>query len=209
VSEDSDDFDLPAVERDAVTMGAAADSADWDERHAGLPRVLRYAMLVHDGFDHIEQRLTAEIDELCPSLALNAAWASALSVDTGLALAAELDRRAVEQNDPKLRGLADSVRLLSLPAPRGGALLMAHQRVAKALLLGFKAIVYKSDEQLRCNVEQFAFGWAALPACNHMIGRNKSAACGTACSDFLSPKRAAATRTPRFRSRLISARSPT
>jgi ATP-dependent Lon protease len=176
MSEDSNDFDLSAVEREAVTMGAAADSADWDKRHANLPRVLRYAMLVHGGFDHIEQRLVAEIDEVCPSLALNAAWASALNVDTGLALAAELDRRAVEENDPKLRGLADSVRLLSLPAPRGSALFMAHQRVAKALLLAFKAIVYKSDEQLRCNVEQFAFGWAALPACDHMIGRNKSAA---------------------------------
>jgi ATP-dependent Lon protease len=118
-ADDADDFDLPAVERDDVVTGAAANSADWDERHAGLPRLLRYAMLVSDNFNHIEQRLIAEIDELCPNLPLNKAWASALEMGAGLALAAELDHRAVTDDVPKLRGLADSVRLLCLPAPRG------------------------------------------------------------------------------------------
>jgi ATP-dependent Lon protease len=173
---DADDFDLPAVERDAVVTGAAADSADWDERHEGLPRLLRYAMLVNDNANHVEQRLMAEIDELCPNLPQNAAWALAIELDAGLVLAAELDRRAVTEDYPKLRGLADSVRLLCLPAPRGGAFLQDHQRVAKALLLAFRAIVHKSDEQLRCDVERFVFGWAALPACGHMIVRQKSAA---------------------------------
>jgi len=51
-----------------------------------------------------------------------------------------------------------------------------HQRVAKALLLAFRTIVHKSSEQLRCEVEQFVFGWAALPACSHMIVRHNSAA---------------------------------
>ena len=63
---DSEDIDLPATERDAVSTGAAADSADWDERLKGLPRLLRYAMLVSDNASHIEQRLIAELDELCP-----------------------------------------------------------------------------------------------------------------------------------------------
>jgi ATP-dependent Lon protease len=173
---DADDFDLPAVERDAVVTGAAADSVDWHERHEGLPRLLRYAMLVNDNANHVEQRVMAEIDELCPNLPQNAAWALSIEVDAGLALAAELDRRAVTEDYPKLRGLADSVRLLCLPAPRGGAFLEDHQRVAKALLLAFRTIVHKSDEQLRCDVERFVFGWAALPACGHMIVRQKSAA---------------------------------
>jgi hypothetical protein len=175
-ADDTDDFDLPAVERDDIATGAAADSADWDERHEGLPRLLRYAMLVNDNAHHVEQRLMAEIDQLCPNLPLNVAWASAFNAGAGLALAAELDRRAVTEDDPKLRGLADCVRLLCLPAPRGGAFFEDHQRVAKALLLAFRTIVHKSSEQLRCEVEQFVFGWAALPACSHMIVRHNSAA---------------------------------
>jgi ATP-dependent Lon protease len=175
-ADDTNDFDLPAVERDDVVTGSAADSAERDERFNGLPRLLRYAMLINNSANHVEQRLMAEIDELCPNLPLNAAWASARDADAGLALAAELDRRAVTEDDPKLRGLADSVRLLSLPAPRGGAFFADHQRVAKALLLAFKGIVHKADEQLRCDIEQFVFGWAALPACGHMVARHQSAA---------------------------------
>src|SRR5258708_2666740 len=114
-SDDADDADLPAVERDAVSTGAAADSTDWDERLRGMPRLLRYAMLVSDNANHIEQRLIAEIDELCPKLPHNVAWTTAPSADTGLALAAELDRRAVTRNEPTLRSLADCVRLLCLP----------------------------------------------------------------------------------------------
>jgi hypothetical protein len=94
-ADDADDFDLPAVKRDDIATGAAADSADGDERHNGLPRLLRYAMLVNDNANHVEQRLMAEIDQLCPNLPLNATWATALNVDAGLALATELDRRAV------------------------------------------------------------------------------------------------------------------
>jgi ATP-dependent Lon protease len=175
-ADDADDFDLPAVEQDAVSTGAAADSADWDERLKGLPRILRYGVLVSDNASHVEQRLIAEINELCPNLPLNAAWAAALTVDAGLALAAELDRRAVTDNDPKLRGLADSVRLLCLPVPRGGAFFEDHQRVAKALLLAFNNVIRDSDEQLCCDIERFVFGWAALPACSHMIVRHQSAA---------------------------------
>src|ERR1700694_293039 len=117
-SDDPDDRDLPAVERDAVSTGAAADSADWDERLKGLPRLLRFAMLISGKARHINQRLIAEINELCPNLPLNAAWATAPDLGTGLALAAELDHRAVSQNEPHLRSLADCVRLLCLPVPR-------------------------------------------------------------------------------------------
>jgi ATP-dependent Lon protease len=110
-TDDTDDFDLPAVGGDAASTGAAADSSDWDERLKGVPRLLRYAMLVSDHAEHIEQRLIAEIGELCPALPQNAAWAARLNADTGLELAAELDRRAVSQDEPVLRSLADCVRL--------------------------------------------------------------------------------------------------
>ena len=73
----NDELDLPTAADDAVSTGAAADSADWDERLKGLPRLLRYAMLIIDKASHIEQRLIAEIDELCPRLAQNATWAAA------------------------------------------------------------------------------------------------------------------------------------
>jgi ATP-dependent Lon protease len=62
-SDDTDNLDLPPVADDAVSTGAAADAADWDERLKGLPRLLRYAMLIMDGVDHIHERLIAEVDE--------------------------------------------------------------------------------------------------------------------------------------------------
>ncbi|MHC2239815.1 hypothetical protein [Bradyrhizobium diazoefficiens] len=52
--DNSDHLDLPTAE-DAASTGAAADSADWDERLKGLPRLLRYAMLIVDGADHVEE----------------------------------------------------------------------------------------------------------------------------------------------------------
>jgi ATP-dependent Lon protease len=70
-------------------------------------------------------------------LPLNAAWATAPDVGTGLALAAELDRRAVSQNEPNLRSLADCVRLLCLPVPRDATYFEEYRRVGKALVLAF------------------------------------------------------------------------
>jgi ATP-dependent Lon protease len=170
-TDDTDDLDLPAVAGDVVSTGAAADSSDWDERLKGLPRLLRYAMLVNDNAGHVEQRLVAEIDELCPKLPLNAAWAAALDVGTGLALAAELDHRAVTQNEPNLRSLADCVRLLCLPTPRDLTYFDEHRRVAKALLQASYKVARDSDEQLCCDIERFCFGWAALPACTDLLSK--------------------------------------
>jgi ATP-dependent Lon protease len=47
-TDDTDDLDLPVVERDAVSTEAAADSADWHERLKGLPRLLCYTALLSD-----------------------------------------------------------------------------------------------------------------------------------------------------------------
>lgn len=175
-ADDVDDFDLPATERDAVSTGAAADSADWDERLKGLPRLLRYAMLVSDNANHIEQRLIAEIDQLCPGLPHNVIWTAAPSADTGLALAAELDHRAVTRNEPNLRSLADCVRLLCLPLPRDAAYFEDYRRVGKALVQAFRKVEGDAEEQLCCDLERFAFGWAALPACTDLLSKKFPAA---------------------------------
>jgi hypothetical protein len=175
-TDDADDIDLPAAADDAVSTGAAADSSDWDERLKGLPRLLRYAKLVTDSADHVEQRLIAEIDELCPQFAHNAAWAAALGVDAGLVLAAELDHRAVTQNEPNLRSLADCVRLLCLPTPRDGTYFEDHRRVGKALVQAFHSASRHAEQELCCDLECFAFGWAALPACTDLLPRGSSAA---------------------------------
>jgi ATP-dependent Lon protease len=175
--DDSEDFDQPAIEGDDdVSTGAAADSANSYERLKGLPRLLRFAMLISRHARHIRPRLIAEIDELCPNLPVNTAWASASDVGGGLALAKELDRRAVTQNEPNLRSLADCVRLLCLPVPRDATYFREHRRVGKALVQAFYASSRHAEEQLRCDLERFTFGWAALPACTDVLSKELSAA---------------------------------
>lgn len=178
-SDDGDDLDLPAAE-DAVSTGAAADSADCDERLKGLPRLLRYAMLSVDGADHVQERLIAEINELCPGLSHNLAWALAPTLANGLALAAELDRRAAAQNEPDLRSLADSIRLVTLPTPRNDEHFELHRRVAKALVNAFQVSSLRIEEQVCCDLERFTYGWAALPACTHFLPKKFSAAMNAA-----------------------------
>ena len=117
--DDGDEPSAAALDPDTVATGAAADSAaDADDRLKGLPRILRYAMLINDRTDgSIAQRLIAEIDELCPGLPANIAWAADPAPTTGLALAAELDRLAVLRDLPLLRSLSDCARLLSVSLP--------------------------------------------------------------------------------------------
>ncbi|WP_027547408.1 AAA family ATPase [Bradyrhizobium sp. WSM2254] len=170
-----DDFDLPAAE-DVVSTGAAADSADSDECLKGLPRLLRYAKLIIDEADHIEERLIAEVDELCPQLPFNLAWATSRSLEAALALADELDHLAAGQNEPVLRGLADSIRLVSLPTPSTDEYFELHRRVGKALVQALHVGVRHADEELCSDLEGFTYGWAALPACTHVLPKMVSAA---------------------------------
>lgn len=174
-SDNGDDFDLPAPE-DAVSTGAAADSADWDERLKGLPRLLRYAKLIIDEADHIEERLIAEVDELCPQLPHNLAWATGRSLEAALALADELDHLAAAQNEPVFRGIADSIRLVSLPTPSTDEYFELHRRVGKALVQALHVGVRHADEELCSDLEGFTYGWAALPACTHVLPTMVSAA---------------------------------
>jgi hypothetical protein len=168
---DGDDPNLPAVDEDVTSTGAAADSAETDERLKALPRILRYAMLVSDGGAYVWQRLVAEIDELCPRLPLNAAWAKSRDAGLGVALGIELDHRAVQQDQPELRSLADCVRLLSLPVPRDSFDLDDHRRVAKTLLQALGSLERDTDATLLANLEAFCFGWAALPASTDLLPR--------------------------------------
>src|ERR1700737_1587875 len=89
----------------------------------------------------------------------NTAWAAALGGDAGLALAADLDHRAVTQNEPNLRSLADCVRLLCLPTPRDRTYFEDHRRVGKALVQAFQATSRHAEEGLCCALERFVFGW--------------------------------------------------
>lgn len=180
MDDDIDDLNLPPPEPDAVSTGAAADSADRHDRLKDLPRLLRYAMLICDSAEHIAQRLIAEIEELCPQLSQNAAWAAAPNLDTGLELAAELDRRAVAQNEPLLRSLADCVRLLCLPTPRDVSYFQEYRRVGKALVQAFRLTSRHVDQQLCCDLERFTFGWAALPACTDLLPKSATAAMNAA-----------------------------
>jgi len=179
MSTDDDDFDLPAVESDAASTGAAADSSDCDERLRGLPRILRYAILVSENAGHIEERLVAEICELRPGLAQTAVWAAAPDTTTGRALAAELDRMAVTQDASTLRSLADSVRLVCLSVPRDLASFEEYRRVGKALIEAFRKVDREfADQELCSNIEEFVYGWAALPACTDLLGKGITAARG-------------------------------
>ena len=186
----SDDFDLPVLDDDIVTTGAAADSSEPDARLQALPRILRYAVLTGQDRAYLQQRLVAEIDQICRGLPLNAAWAIAADADaavgTALALAAELDRRAVVNDQPELRSLADTVRLISLPGshdPRHSEdhHVEDHRRVAKALVLTLRALSSDTDPKLLAALEEFAFGWACLPACRDLLPRLRlSSAAGSA-----------------------------
>ena len=170
---DSDDaLSIAARNADIVTAGAAADSADdADERLRGLPRILRYAMLVEDRADAIELRLAAEINQLCPDLSSATAWATTRDVEAGLTLAGELDRLAVTRDLPLLRSLGDCVRLLSLTLPFEVRRFGEFRRVTRALIMAFDASAGDLQDERRNDLERLICGWAALPMANSSTDR--------------------------------------
>ncbi|MGJ5202887.1 AAA family ATPase [Bradyrhizobium sp. HKCCYLR20261] len=178
-SDDTDDFDLQ-FEDDAASTGAAADSSNLDEQLNELPRLLRYAWLSSEGGEHIQERLVAEINEICPGLRQTSAWVVAQSAESGLDLAGELDRRAVELDEPILRSLSDCVRLFSLSLPYTADLFDDYHRLGKALIAAFRRVSHDFNEDLRAELEEFVFGWAALPACSDLVSHHASAATSAA-----------------------------
>lgn len=170
--DDNDESSAASLDPDTIATGAAADSAaDADDRLKGLPRILRYAMLVNDRTDgSIAQRLIAEIDELCPDLPANIAWAADPAATTGLALAAELDQLAVLRDLPLLRTLGDCARLLSLSLPCDAGRLGDFRRVTRAMRIAFDDCADDLVEEQRCDLERFIAGWAALPTAADATG---------------------------------------
>jgi ATP-dependent Lon protease len=165
-----DDLDLPN-EYDLASTGAAAESVELDEKLKGLPRILRYAILANRHGAFIRERLVAEIAELAPSLALIVAWAGEPNAAIGIALATELDRLAVTKDQPDLRGIADCIRLLSLPLPNADTSDKDHHRVAKALLQALRQLPSDADPKLAAEIETISFGWAALPLATDPLSR--------------------------------------
>ena len=170
---DSDDaLSIAARNADIVTAGAAADSADdADERLSGLPRILRYLLLVNDRAETIELRLAAEINQLCPGLSSAVAWATTRDVEAGLTLAAELDRLAVTRDLPLLRSLGDCVRLLSLTLPFDVRRFGEFRRVTRVLIMAFDASAGDLQDERRNDLERLICGWAALPMANSSTDR--------------------------------------
>jgi hypothetical protein len=161
-ADDIDALDLPA-EDDVASSGAAAESAEWDEKLQRLPRILRYAVLAKHRETYLRERLVAEIAELAPGLSQTVHWVYKDDPGHGLALAAELDQLAVTRDRPDLRSLADCVRLLSLPLPGAPVYDHDHRRVAKALMQAVAQLPTNIDLELGAEVEAVSLGWAALP----------------------------------------------
>jgi ATP-dependent Lon protease len=160
-TKDDDQVVLPA-EQELASTGAAADSAESDEKLQALPRLLRYAMLANKGESFCVERLVAEITALAPGRPLTLAWAKG-TPPLGIALATELDHLAVTKDQPDLRSLADCVRMLSLTVPDLRAT-DDHLRVGKALVQAYHQLPEEFDFELAADIEAFAAGWAALPA---------------------------------------------
>jgi ATP-dependent Lon protease len=168
---DEDDFDLPFVDDDAST-GAAADSAEFDEKLKKLPRLLRYVVLGARGESFATERLIADIEELAPGLVQTSSFAKERDTASGLELASALDRRAVCSDQPDLRGLADCVRLSCLPRPRQRESMLDYRRVAKSLLLANRQMPPGADPEIAAEIEEFCFGWAALSNATVLLPRH-------------------------------------
>ena len=110
----------------------------------------------------------AEIAEFCPDLVQAAAWGATPGAETGLALAAELDRLAVLRDLLLLRSLSDCTRLLSLSLPCEAERLGDFRRVTRTMILAFTASVGALDEQQCLDLECFIYGRAALPTATSM-----------------------------------------
>ena len=68
--------------------------------------------------------------------------------------------------------------MLSLPVPSDMRHFGDYRRIAKSLLMAFTGFARNGDDEKLCaDLEQFCFGWAALPSCSHLLSRyDRSAA---------------------------------
>jgi ATP-dependent Lon protease len=174
--DDSEDLSLSDFDEDLIE-GAAEDSASGEQAVADLPRVLRYAVLASRADNSVYQRLAAEIETVCPGLAMTSTWIDKPDAASGCVLAAELDCRAVAGDRSDYRSLADCVRLISLSLPRDRSLTDEHRRVAGTLLAALRKLPQGVPCTLAAEVEAVTYGWAALPVCaNEVVGAFQTAA---------------------------------
>lgn len=150
---------------DLVLTGAATDSAEANSELSRLPRVLRYALLAARGAYNLKERVLAELAEIAPDvMELAAKWIDyPYDSDHTHELAARLDHLAVVKDDANLRGLADAVRIVSLPQPpENSRQRLAAQRVAKAVLHAHESSHTMIEGTLLAEVERIVIGWASL-----------------------------------------------
>jgi ATP-dependent Lon protease len=171
VSEDiKDDKNILPAEQDLASTGAAADSAEPDEKLKALPRLLRYALLSTKDESFAQERLIAEIAALAPGVPLTLVWAEGVPSD-GTALAIQLDHLAVTKDQPDLRSISDCVRLLSLMIADLVPGSDDHLRVGKALIHAYRQLPADLDIDLAADIETFVAGWAALPSAATVLSR--------------------------------------
>jgi ATP-dependent Lon protease len=167
--DDDDVFDLPIVGEEIILTGAAADATGLEEKLKDLPRILRVALLINRKSGDIHDRLVADIEALCPRLPLTATFATVDDPAPALALAKELDRFAVANDEPELRHIADCVRLISLPIQNDLAISEDYRRVTQTLLNALARLPNDIDPQLGADIETFCVGWAVIPALKHRL----------------------------------------
>jgi hypothetical protein len=166
-----DALDLPVVDEDIILTGAAADATDLEEKFKGLPRILRIALLIDQGRSDVHDRLVADVVTLRPGLPLTAVFAASGDHATALALANDLDRCAVADDEPELRHIADCIRLVSIPMQQDLAGSEDYKRVTLTLMNAVARLPDDIDPQLGADIETFCVGWAMIPAMTHRLPR--------------------------------------
>ena len=161
---EKDDFEDLGRDQDIVAdEGAALDSAEARIAYVKLPRFLRFAVTRTEA----AACLVADCRELAPELIAEAArWADHPKHLGWHELAAAFDRAASVDDKPMLRGLADSVRLLSMTLrdikeqPGDG------HRVLAALNAGLREADIKNlaSSEVLAFIERLLIGWCAILA---------------------------------------------
>jgi len=168
-------------------------------RHAAIPEGRRW------GHGPCDLDRASSIDRL-GWIPESTFWATTQTIEAGLKLAAELDRLAVIQNEPNLRSIADCIRLACLPTPTDSMYFGEYRRVGKALVQTLQATARYLRQDLCCQLERFTFGWAALPACTHLLVEGAPAAASAALLGDLMVRHQVAAAEARAEARVRAAR---
>jgi len=146
----------------ALVLAAAQETAEAEDAHAQLPRLLRYALADEDRHPFLRERLVREILEVAPDLQnLAEAWLNEPSKFT-VALAAALETRSVHADSPDFVALAMCARLLGLND--GYQWTDEHRKVAAAIAATAEAAWRKMSDGERAQLDKLVIGWAIVTA---------------------------------------------